>query len=745
MACPSSGLMRSGLALLTVAVAILALPTVGALFGEDPLVEVPEPRAGDVGVYEVLDPVSSSSEDSNASIAFEVGPKETREDAYLREQPMWPVSFAPDPVVPSGDDGDSGWLPHTTWLSGTGGEPGMTDLWTGSAFRDTWSNGPLAEEEAASTMTHKASYAREGTALAGPSCLLTSGFVGMTLDEKTRVDEITVCGEPLLEHMGGQAWNATGEVQEVEGEPAQAWVTLTGHTEEAAAQVDLAFRDGLAYPVEIHLATEMPEDLPPLPPMLEALEHLARGASGERGIPADESATAHLELTRFGPGEGPVVPPAKNPAWPEVSTLEQAGTDRWGPADGGDTVPYPYREAVHWIQEDPTMWEFHAWLEENEDARVTDAEYMEHHSREDQRFRWSLSFMAPDGDYRVVYSSMRADPTGGALPEEATLARVDNSHSGQPTTTVARAGGCQGMNVSLPDEAATLSALVTLWHEKVANEASGDRPNRISWRASACSETIEASVGWSRPVGGSLDESFSEDEGEFVEGHLRATGEGILDSVALYEGSWSRETHVSLEETSKVDAGPGGGDEDGSPARGQALPLVGGAAATGLIGVLLAVAFKLGWVPFYSRIEDEDLVDHPVRRRLLETLREDPGLRLSELARGMTQDRSTVRYHLSKLEEADFVEHVGANGSSRWFVKGQLPPGDLEAQAVLATGRSSEVYEAIKASPGASLTQIGEELEMHPSSVHRVVERLLEAGLVEKDREGRSVSLRPAA
>lgn len=157
---------------------------------------------------------------------------------------------------------------------------------------------------------------------------------------------------------------------------------------------------------------------------------------------------------------------------------------------------------------------------------------------------------------------------------------------------------------------------------------------------------------------------------------------------------------------------------------------------------LLLVKIGLG-VPMYSRLAKADLLDNDTRRRVYEVLQADPGLRLSEVARQAGCSTSTARYHLRRLQREDMVQAAGEPGMQRWFPAGDIGPEAMEREAVLAVGNSREVYRAIQAKPGASLGEIADAVGTSSPAAHKVVERLVDAGLVAKERDGRRVALRP--
>ncbi len=157
------------------------------------------------------------------------------------------------------------------------------------------------------------------------------------------------------------------------------------------------------------------------------------------------------------------------------------------------------------------------------------------------------------------------------------------------------------------------------------------------------------------------------------------------------------------------------------------------------LGLLL---LKIGFVvPLYSRLAKGELLDNDTRRRVYEALQADPGIRLAEVARRAGCSASTARYHLRRLQREDMVRAAGEPRMQRWFPCGDMGRRAMEREAVLAVGNSREVYQAIQAAPGASLGEIAETVGTTPPAAHKIIARLVEAGLVIKERDGRRVAL----
>lgn len=177
-----------------------------------------------------------------------------------------------------------------------------------------------------------------------------------------------------------------------------------------------------------------------------------------------------------------------------------------------------------------------------------------------------------------------------------------------------------------------------------------------------------------------------------------------------------------------------------------AVGVAGSLAAGGACGALqapLSVA-PFALAPLYTRIEREELLDHPLRRRLYERIAAGEPPTTMALVSEVDASRSTVRHHLAKLEDGDLVTAVDVCREKRWFPRSEGSADRLRTRALLEVGATREVYEAVRAAPGASLTGIADRLGRDPAVVHRVVDRLVEAGLVERERDGPRTEHRPA-
>ena len=161
-------------------------------------------------------------------------------------------------------------------------------------------------------------------------------------------------------------------------------------------------------------------------------------------------------------------------------------------------------------------------------------------------------------------------------------------------------------------------------------------------------------------------------------------------------------------------------------------------ALRGTLGRLSRVVLPLG----YSRHDDSDPLDHETRQSLFETVERSPGVNLSTLADESDASLSTVRHHLRILEEEHLLVSERIRGQRRYFPSNESDPALLAALDDTAT---QPVLRELAQSGSASVSDLADALGRDPSTISHHVSRLEDDGLVERERDGRSVQNRLSA
>jgi predicted transcriptional regulator len=742
--------MRRGrqllVALATLSVLAGALPPAAQAAPWSDSFTVAEPHGADSGLYEpgpvVVD--GETEDTGDLRFAFELGNQTTRLDAYGTEREVWPFNSY---LV--GEDNGSFGLPITTWVRARAEAPLAREVhFAGSFGGGTGGSGDV--------ILRSTDYNNRDTDPHGPECLFLTGIQGRTLQEGSRLPLEQLCGQDLAER--AEEENATVEVHVAEVTATESGgqamrLVLEADNPVGTLGADLWYKTGIPYPIEINLraqadtaeanetdATESRTSTPlaHLPLLHQLAPLLGDHEDGEGDGDGETSLEASIQLERFHRGQGATVPAGGDPGWPEWNReLDRSSDVRWGPPDGGESVRYPREEAVRSILEDPTLVEFQQWWDEHPDARAVEAGYRERTDGGAHTATWTFLVAAPDGEAWNVTSERTFEARTGEgtleFPESPTENDAEQRDRVPPDRDPAQA----------PDRLPTIASTVDAWAARDRNTSEDRDANRLTWTHST-EDRGTLRVGWVDPGGGPEAEpgpggfevnrsllDLSPEDG--AARHMERTQFSM-------QGAWlggATGSPVAWSGTSF--RGPGGG-----PAALDAPVVVGVATASTLL-LLGLVVVKLGaGLPLYSRLSRRDLLDQPTRRAVFEALDEAEGRALREVADEAGCAPSTARYHLRRLEEGDLAVGAGEDASRRWFAAGGLDPDELEKRAALDVGDSDAVYEELRRNPGASLSEVADAVGSSPPAAHKIVDRLVEAGLVEKQREGRSVALYPA-
>lgn len=147
-------------------------------------------------------------------------------------------------------------------------------------------------------------------------------------------------------------------------------------------------------------------------------------------------------------------------------------------------------------------------------------------------------------------------------------------------------------------------------------------------------------------------------------------------------------------------------------------------------GFLTVEAFRF-LLGLFSRVGRDEVLDHPVRVDLFEAIREDPGIHLAEAVDEVDVGHGATRHHVSKLEEHDLVRREKHGGYVRLFPVGELTEEKKEQIAALRRGSNREVWELYRDNGDLTLREAADELDLSAASVHRSVDQLRDAGLLD--------------
>lgn len=169
-------------------------------------------------------------------------------------------------------------------------------------------------------------------------------------------------------------------------------------------------------------------------------------------------------------------------------------------------------------------------------------------------------------------------------------------------------------------------------------------------------------------------------------------------------------------------------------------------AAGGAGWSLWAFLRKYGWlasvVAGFSRIHDSELLEHPMRRQIHDTIREKPGIHASELTRTLGVGWGTIVHHLDKLERARLVAVRRINNQRCYFeAGGQVNRNDMATVGAVRSGSAHEIAQFVASHPMTSQKAMAGHLGMSPALASFHVKKLVQLGVLQKVRRGKETLL----
>lgn len=563
-------------------------------------------------------------------------------------------------------------------------------------------------------------------------CLAEVPVAGHTVSLEGRIHVSPPCHLGGMLDVRGEQWLRAGPVETVAGVQA---LRFDGQG------VSFWFSPSIPYPIQVR--TEATADVP----------------------------AVTLRMSGFTAGTRPLLVPDE-PSDP-LPPLQLLAPTTWGPDDVDSGIDFPLSEAFQRAREAPEFPALRDFLARNPDAFATDGmlqiEDQEHawgpmNESVGQARTWSMSLSSETDCFwfqatRQV-SRPEAVPGLGPLP-------VQPPGEGPETTydfdthdfdcPEARYG--DGTPKPTPPKAWPSVASALVW-----------------WEAFASPEEREQG-----PTGWSFFMHYDDDSGRWVQDmavgqeagrSLRTT---TLDSMQ-FTGIWGGDGGSLDLEGGRVVAysrvindfrserplgslpspgsavGPDAGSDDSVVQSPPSLGQLGPVEATG-IGVAAALAGLLyllwpwlkgsaAFAGLFSRLQGPELLEHPVRRELVQRIEAHPGIHYQDLVRAMGKGKGAIEHHLRKLQEAGLVKALAAGGYTCWFPT-KYDHRLVGAAPALKSDGARAVLAAVQAHPGTSARAVGLATGLSPAAVNHHLQRLAGAGLVSIVRAGRSLSILP--
>lgn len=150
----------------------------------------------------------------------------------------------------------------------------------------------------------------------------------------------------------------------------------------------------------------------------------------------------------------------------------------------------------------------------------------------------------------------------------------------------------------------------------------------------------------------------------------------------------------------------------------------------------------IGGVAGFSRINDDELLEHPLRGDIFTTIKDHPGIHASKLARELDVGWGTITHHLDKLQRAKLVTTRRVNNQKCFFENGgTVSRQDMAIASALKGDTASSIAMFVQHHPMTSQKAMAEDLGISPALASFHVKKLTNLGVLEKVRHGKETLL----
>lgn len=215
---------------------------------------------------------------------------------------------------------------------------------------------------------------------------------------------------------------------------------------------------------------------------------------------------------------------------------------------------------------------------------------------------------------------------------------------------------------------------------------------------------------------------------------------GSFAANATFSVAWAPGDQFRVQGTT-VDAPPvAAGTTQGLPT-GKVAWAIGGA----LVGAGLLVVLLRSLLAAFTRLDRDEVLDHPRRVRILDYVRKRPGVETNTVARSLGLRWPKVAYHVATLERAGHISVRRVGGRTALFAAGAAPRGREASVALLRRPTHARLHALLRKAPGQDQQALASRTGLGQSRVSRALSDLKAAGLLNAERrDGRlRYSVRP--
>jgi predicted transcriptional regulator len=174
-----------------------------------------------------------------------------------------------------------------------------------------------------------------------------------------------------------------------------------------------------------------------------------------------------------------------------------------------------------------------------------------------------------------------------------------------------------------------------------------------------------------------------------------------------------------------------------------AVVAVGAVSVVIVVCLLAASATEVGkyklllwlFLPLYTRLHKEEVLDNETRGMIRGCVYSDPGIHYNEIVRRLKLKNGTAAHHLMTLEREGFIRS-GNDGRLKRFYPAEMKPEEAPPRL----GRLEKViFEAVREREGMSQREIAGALDVPYATVSRHINKMAAEGVLRLEKSGINV------
>jgi predicted transcriptional regulator len=110
------------------------------------------------------------------------------------------------------------------------------------------------------------------------------------------------------------------------------------------------------------------------------------------------------------------------------------------------------------------------------------------------------------------------------------------------------------------------------------------------------------------------------------------------------------------------------------------------------------------FIPLYTKLHKDKILDHFTRGRVYEYVRNNPGVHYSEIKRELELNNGSLAYHLHTLEREALIKSISSGRFKLFYPTGVKIPKDMEPQMSIVR---KQILDIIRDEPGISQSELG--------------------------------------